>query len=66
LSILLDMIERFGVHCSGFIHAQLPLGLLGFLRGIDNLCIFLMVLKMYIELMLEVCYNGSSDPTMTS
>jgi hypothetical protein len=51
----MDIVERSKAYCSGFIHARLPVGLLVSFRGKDDLCTFWMVLKAWVELMVEVC-----------
>jgi hypothetical protein len=36
----MDMVERSGVYCNGFVCAQPPVGLLISFRGKDDLCTF--------------------------
>jgi hypothetical protein len=51
----MDIVEKSGAYCSGFIHAQPSVGLLASFRGKDDLCTFWIVLKACGELMVEVC-----------
>jgi hypothetical protein len=51
----MDIVERSKAHCSGFICARPPVGLLVSFRGKNDLCAFWTVLKARVELTVEVC-----------
>jgi hypothetical protein len=61
----MDVVERSEAYCSDLICVPLPIGLLVSFRGKYDLCAFLMVLKVHVNLMVEIA-NESLDPIVTS